>query len=47
VGPDAKTFIEWRASLADAEWINWLAADKEVWYNAVEQSFGLNARENS
>jgi NAD(P)-dependent dehydrogenase (short-subunit alcohol dehydrogenase family) len=47
VGPDAKPFIEWRASLTDEEWINWHAANDEYWYNSVETSFGLNARINN
>ncbi|MCW3119835.1 MAG: family oxidoreductase [Chitinophagaceae bacterium] len=47
VGPDALPFITWRASLTDEEWVDWNAASDEDWYNAVESSFGLNARQNS
>ena len=44
VGPDAIPFIEWRASMTDEEWVDWNAAADDDWYNAVEGSFGLNAR---
>lgn len=46
VGPDAAPFLDWRESLNDEEWVDWHAANDEDWYNAVEQDFGLNAREN-
>ncbi len=46
VGPDAEPFLGWRASLTDEDWVDWHAANDDDWYNAVEQSFGLNAREN-
>lgn len=46
VGPDAIPFLDWRASMTDEQWIDWNAAPDEVWYRAVEESFGLNAREN-
>lgn len=45
VGPDAIPFLQWRASMTDEEWVDWNAANDEDWYNAVETSFGLNARE--
>lgn len=45
VGPDAIPFLDWRASMTDEQWVDWNAAPDEVWYNAVEESFGLNARE--
>jgi NAD(P)-dependent dehydrogenase (short-subunit alcohol dehydrogenase family) len=44
VGPDALPFLQWRASLTDEEWIDWNAATDDDWFNAVESSFGLNAR---
>jgi len=44
VGPDAEPFIAWRASMTDEDWVDWNAANDEDWYNAVEQTFGLNAR---
>ncbi|MGB5667374.1 MAG: SDR family oxidoreductase [Maribacter sp.] len=45
VGPDAQPFIEWRASMTDEEWVDWNACSDEEWYMAVEQDFGLNARQ--
>ena len=45
VGPDAEPFLGWRASMNDEEWVNWNAATDDEWYTAVENSFGLNARE--
>ena len=47
VGPDATPFLQWRASLTDEQWVDWNAATDEEWYNAVETSFGLNARQES
>jgi NAD(P)-dependent dehydrogenase (short-subunit alcohol dehydrogenase family) len=44
VGPDAAPFIAWRASMTDEQWVDWNAANDEDWYQAVEQTFGLNAR---
>lgn len=44
VGPDAAPFIAWRASMTDEQWVDWNAANDEDWYNAVKQTFGLNAR---
>lgn len=44
VGPDAKPFLEWRASMTDEEWVDWNAANDSDWYEAVENTFGLNAR---
>ena len=45
VGPDAEPFLGWRASMTDEEWVNWNAQNDEDWYNAVQNTFGLNARE--
>ncbi|MEL4457212.1 SDR family oxidoreductase [Lutimonas vermicola] len=44
VGPDAQPFLEWRASMTDEQWVDWNAASDEEWYNAVQESFGLDAR---
>jgi NAD(P)-dependent dehydrogenase (short-subunit alcohol dehydrogenase family) len=44
VGPDAQPFLDWRASMTDEEWVNWNGASDEEWYNAVANSFGLDAR---
>ena len=45
VGPDAAPFLEWRRSMTDEQWVDWNAATDDDWYNAVETSFGLNARQ--
>ncbi len=45
VGPDAIPFLDWRASMTDEQWVDWNAAPDDVWYEAVQESFGLNARE--
>jgi len=47
VGPDAVPFLGWRASMTDEQWVDWNAATDEDWYNAVETSFGLNARQEA
>ena len=44
VGPDAIPFLEWRASMTDEQWVDWNAQNDESWYQAVEESFGLDAR---
>jgi len=44
-GPDALPFLQWRASMSDEQWVDWNAATDDEWYNAVETSFGLNARQ--
>ena len=46
VGPDAQPFLEWRASMNDEEWVDWNAANDADWYEAVEHTFGLNARQD-
>ena len=45
VGPDAIPFLQWRASMTDEDWVDWNAATDDNWYNAVESTFGLNARQ--
>ena len=45
VGPDAIPFLEWRASMTDEQWVDWNAAPDDEWYDAVQESFGLDARE--
>ena len=47
VGPDAVPFLGWRASMSDEQWVDWNAMIDEEWYNAVETSFGLNARQET
>jgi NAD(P)-dependent dehydrogenase (short-subunit alcohol dehydrogenase family) len=44
VGPDAKPFLDWRASMTDEEWIERSAVSDEEWFGAIERDFGLNAR---
>ena len=39
VGPDAKPFLHWRASMTDEQWVDWNAANDEDWYNAVRKKF--------
>ena len=46
VGPDAEPFLQWRASMTDEQWVDWNAANDDDWYNAVESTFGLNARQS-
>ncbi len=45
VGPDAIPFLQWRASMTDEEYVDWNAANDTDWYNAVQNTFGLNARQ--
>ena len=47
VGPNAKPFLDWRASMTSEEWVDWNAANDEDWYNAVESTFGLNTRDSN
>jgi len=44
VGPDAKPFLDWRASMTDEDWIDRSAVSDEEWFGAIERDFGLNAR---
>ncbi len=44
VGPDAEPFIQWRRSLTDEEWVDWSAMNDDDWYEAVQNTFGLDAR---
>ena len=44
VGPDAIPFLGWRASMTDEQWVDWNALNDEDWYQAVQNTFGLNAR---
>ena len=46
VGPDAVPFLQWRASMTDEEYVDWNAATDEAYYAAVENTFGLNARQD-
>ena len=45
VGPDAIPFLDWRASMTDEQWVDWNSVPDNVWYDAVQETFGLNARE--
>lgn len=45
VGPDAQPFLEWRASMTDEEWVDWNAANDADWYEAVQNTFGLDAKQ--
>jgi NAD(P)-dependent dehydrogenase (short-subunit alcohol dehydrogenase family) len=47
VGPDSAPFLGWRASMNDEQWIDWNAQTDEEWYNAVQNNFGLNARQEA
>jgi NAD(P)-dependent dehydrogenase (short-subunit alcohol dehydrogenase family) len=44
VGPDAKPYLAWRASITDEVWIDRSAVNDEEWYGALERDFGLNVR---
>jgi NAD(P)-dependent dehydrogenase (short-subunit alcohol dehydrogenase family) len=46
-GPDAAPFLAWRASMTDAQWVDWNAQDDDGWYEALQRDFGLNAREQA
>lgn len=45
VGPDALPFLQWRASMTDEQYVDFNAAADEEYYAAVENMFGLNARQ--
>ena len=45
VGPDALPFLQWRPSMTDEQYVDWNAATDEEWYNAVQNTFGLDARQ--
>ncbi len=47
VGPDALPFLGWRASMTDEQWTDWNAMADEDWYNAVLNTFGLDAHINT
>jgi NAD(P)-dependent dehydrogenase (short-subunit alcohol dehydrogenase family) len=44
VDPDAEPFIQWRRSMTDEAWVDWNAVNDDDWYEAVQNTFGLNAR---
>jgi NAD(P)-dependent dehydrogenase (short-subunit alcohol dehydrogenase family) len=44
VGPSAKPFLDWRASMNDEEWVSWGALEDDAWYQRVQNDFGLDAR---
>jgi len=43
-GPDAQPFLDWRAAMADEQWVDWGALDDENWYRRVQSDFGIDAR---
>jgi NAD(P)-dependent dehydrogenase (short-subunit alcohol dehydrogenase family) len=43
-GPDAASFVGWRQSMTDEQWVDWNAMDDEAWYDTVQRDFGLQAR---
>jgi NAD(P)-dependent dehydrogenase (short-subunit alcohol dehydrogenase family) len=45
IGPDALPFLQWRASMTDEQYVDWNAATDEEWYNAFQNTFGLDARQ--
>jgi NAD(P)-dependent dehydrogenase (short-subunit alcohol dehydrogenase family) len=45
VGPDALPFLQWRESMTDEQYVDWNAATDDDWYNGVQNTFGLNARQ--
>ena len=47
VGPDAIPFLQWRASMTDEEYVDWNAASDDDWYKAVQDTFGLDARQEA
>jgi NAD(P)-dependent dehydrogenase (short-subunit alcohol dehydrogenase family) len=44
VGPDAKPFMDWRASMTDEQWVDHNAASDDEWYAATERDFGMDLR---
>lgn len=43
-GPGALPFLQWRAAMNDEQWVDWNAANDEVWFQSVQRDFGLDAR---
>ena len=46
VGPDAQPFLDWRKDMTDEQWVDWNAQNDNDWYDAVKETFGLDARIN-
>jgi NAD(P)-dependent dehydrogenase (short-subunit alcohol dehydrogenase family) len=46
-GPDAKPFLDWRAGMADEQWVDWGGLDDDAWYRRVQSDFGFDARPSS
>ncbi|MCF0072934.1 SDR family oxidoreductase [Dyadobacter sp. CY261] len=44
VGPDAAPFLGWRGTMTDEQWVDWNAAEDEVWFDAVQNTFGMDVR---
>jgi NAD(P)-dependent dehydrogenase (short-subunit alcohol dehydrogenase family) len=45
IGPDAEGYLQWRASMTDQQWTDWGGADDETWVQNVQETFGLDTRE--
>ncbi len=43
-GSDAAAFMDWRAAMTDAQWVDWSAQGDDAWYDQVLRDFGLDAR---
>ena len=43
-GPNAASFVGWRASMNDEQWVDWNALSDNAWYDAVQRELGLDAR---
>lgn len=44
VGPDAKPFLDWRASMNDENWVQWGAQSDADWLKAVKADFGMDLK---
>jgi NAD(P)-dependent dehydrogenase (short-subunit alcohol dehydrogenase family) len=45
VGPDAQGFLDWRSSMTDEQWIEWVAVESdEEWARNVKRDFGLDVQ---
>jgi len=44
VGAGAESFLQWRSSFTDEEWVALYSADDETWYARIERDFGLDTR---
>ena len=44
VGSTAESFIAWRRSMTDEQWVDRYAVNDEDWYKSIERDFGLDTR---